>query len=61
MKNARPAQTSIMREVSDAILAEHFLEVQWLRDEVRRAELAAAAKRCGKRLIHQAETSTKKR
>ena len=61
MKSRKPAPTTVVRAVSDGILAAHFLEVQRLRDEVRRAELDAAAKRCGKRLTYQAETSTKKR
>ena len=61
MKSRKPAQTNAVREISDAILAEHFLEVQKLRDEVRKAELDAAAKRCGKRLTYQARTSIKQR
>jgi hypothetical protein len=61
MKTRKPAQTNAVRDVSDAILAQHFLEVQRLRDEVRKAELDAAAKRSGKRLTYQAKTSIKQR
>jgi hypothetical protein len=32
MKSRKPAQTSIERDVSNAMLAKHFLEVQRLRD-----------------------------
>ena len=61
MKSRKPSQTNAVRKISDAILAEHFLEVQKLRDEVRKAELDAAAKRRGKRLTYQAKTSIKQR
>ena len=61
MKSMKPAQTNAMREISDVILRSIFLEVQKLRDEVRKAELDAAAKRRGKRVTYQAKTSIKQR
>jgi len=52
MKSKKPAQTDAVRDVSDAVLAKSFLDVQRLRDEVRKAELVAAAKRRRKAVDH---------
>lgn len=55
MKTRKPGQTNAVRDVSGAILAKHFLDVQRLRDEVLKAELAANAKHPN----HKAVTSIK--
>jgi hypothetical protein len=45
VKIRKPAQTNAARDIPGAILAKRFLEVQRLRDEVLKAELAATAAR----------------
>ena len=57
MKIRKPAQLNAASDVSTAILAKHFLDVQRLRDEVLRAELAAAAKHQAEQPKHKAEGS----
>jgi hypothetical protein len=42
MKSQRPTQPTSARKVSDAILAKRYLELQRLRDEVRKAEISRA-------------------
>ena len=39
MKCQRPTQTRSARKLSDAIIARRYLELQKLRDEVRKAEI----------------------
>jgi hypothetical protein len=41
MKRQNPPQAKNARKPSDAILAERYLELQRLRDEVRKAEIEA--------------------
>jgi hypothetical protein len=38
MKNQRSTQTRIARKLSDVIIARRYLDLQRLRDEVRKAE-----------------------
>jgi hypothetical protein len=57
MKIRKPAQLNAASDVSTAILAKHFLDVQRLRDEVLRAELAATAKHQAEQPKHKAEGS----
>jgi hypothetical protein len=42
MKSQRLTQPTSARKVSDAILAKRYLELQRLRDEVRKAEISRA-------------------
>ena len=61
MKIRKPAQTNAARDIPGAILAKRFLEVQRLRDEVLKAELAAtAARRRPEQPKHKAATSIKR-
>jgi hypothetical protein len=39
MKGQRPAQAKNARKLSDAIIAKRYLDLQKLRDEVRKAEI----------------------
>lgn len=40
MKSQRPAQANNARKLSDAVIAELYLDLQRLRDEVRKAEIS---------------------
>jgi hypothetical protein len=42
MKSQRPTQAKDARRLSDAIIAKRYLELQRLRDEVRKAEISCA-------------------
>jgi hypothetical protein len=42
MKNQRPTQAKDARRLSNAIIAKRYLELQRLRDEVRKAEISCA-------------------
>jgi len=59
MKNRKPAQSNAARDVSNAILAKRFYEVQKLRNEVLKVELVAAAKHQVARDKHKVVTSNK--
>ena len=42
MKSQGPTQAKNARKLSDAIIAKRYLELQKLRDEVRKAEISGA-------------------
>jgi hypothetical protein len=59
VKIRKPAQTNAARDIPGAILAKGFLDVQRLRDEVLKAELAATARRRPEQPKYKAATSIK--